>query len=206
MPGTSKQMKMILVVLILLGAVTIVGYHFLRASDIQMASARRAFDAGRYDVAEEALIRATGYDPDNARAWYRLGITRKCMGKIPGAAEALARAVELNDSNVNWWFECAQLQQWARRFDAAERAWKRTLDLLPPDDGRRREAQVNLARVIVFQGDVDRGLEVLREMVASSDDPELRFDLAQLLSWVGRLEESAKQYQIGLQQKSENQP
>ena len=206
MPGTSKQMKMIFVVLVLLGATTIVGYHFLRAGDIQLASAQRAFDAGRFDVAEEALMRATRYDPGHALAWYRLGITRKCMGNISGAADALTRAVQLHDSDVNWWFECAQVQQWARRFDAAEHAWKRTLELLPPGDGRRREAQVNLARVIVFQGDVDRGVAVLREMVAANDDPDLRFDLAELLSWVGRLEESAKQYQIGLQQKSENQP
>lgn len=203
MANTSRQMRWICALMIVVTAVTVVGYHFLRAGDIQLAQARRAFDAGRFDVAEEALERATHVDPNHPEAWRWLGITRKCLGDIPGSADALARAVELNDGDVNWWFDAAQVQQWARRFDEAEHAWKRTLELLPPDDGRVGEARTNLARVMVFQGDVDRGVTIFTEMLDSANDPDLRFVLAELLMWAGRLEESAEHYRLALQQKSE---
>jgi len=208
MPSTTRQLKTVLVVFAILAIGTIVGYHYVRAGNIAMAEGRRTFDLGKFDVAEEAFERATRFDPNNAEAWYWLGAARKCQGKIEAAADALVKATKLNGQDVNWWFECAQLLQWSRRFAEAEQAWKRTLQLLAPDDPRRREVQVNLARAIAFQGDVDRAVAMFEKMLAARNDPELRFVLAELLMWTGRLEESANQYRIALQQQqqSETQP
>jgi len=200
-------MKWILVVFVILAVVVTAAFLHFRASDIEMAQARRAFDVGRFDVAEAAFERATRYAPADAEAWYWLGITRKCEGKIPGAADALVKATELKPDNVLWWFECARLLQWAKRYPEAEHAWKQTLELLPPDDDyRRNEARISLARTIAAQGQIDRSAAILEKMLGEKEDPQIRFVLAELLAWAGRFEESAKQYRIALQQQSETQP
>lgn len=180
-------------------------YKHLRAGHIQAAEGRKVYDVGKFDLAENAYARATEVDPDNADAWYWLGISRKNQGKSADAADALAEATSLNPDRIDWWIEYAEALQWAERFSEAEKAWQKAMDLLPTDDPRLHQARVNLARSMGGQGgaSVDRAVRMLEETLAHNEDRRVRFALAEVLAWAGRLEESKEQYRRALNSQRE---
>jgi len=161
--------------------------------------------AGRFDMAEAAYQRVTQADPENAEAWYWLGISRKNQGLSASAADALGKATSLSPDRVTWWFEYAEALQWVERFSEAETAWQKVMQLLPPDHPRLRQARVNLARSMGGQGGahVDRAVRMLEEVLAKNEDRRVRFALAEVLAWAGRLEESKEQYRRALNSQRE---
>jgi tetratricopeptide (TPR) repeat protein len=191
---------------VVLGPVVVFAYYKLRAGDIQIATGNKSYDAGMYALAEDAYLRAAQASPKNPDAWYWLGMSRKCQGKSKPAAEALSQATSLNPKNPQWWYECAEALQWAERFGDAEAAWSRTLELLPPDDGRILQVKMQLARCLVGAGQVNQAVNMLEDVLASQDDRRVRFVLAELLGYAGRFEESANEYRRALGGTSESKP
>jgi len=180
-------------------------YKQFRQGHIYAAEGRKVYDAGKFDLAENAYGRATEANPDNADAWYWLGISRKNQGKSATAAAALAKATELSPDRIDWWIEYAEALQWAERFCKAEQAWQKVMDTLPPDDSRLNQVRENLALSICGQGgaNVDRAVGLLEEILTTKDDRRIRFALAQVLAWAGRLEESKEQYRRALNSQRE---
>jgi len=207
MPRTSKQLWLPILLFAVIAVGVSVAYQRYRAGDIQMAEAQQAFKAERFDLAEAAYARATQVAPNNAEAWYWLGISRRNQGLVATAADALSKATELDDSHTVWWIACAETLQWSKRFAEAEKAWQRALDQLKPKDGQLKpkdgrmiEIQINMARSIASQGEIDRAQKLLEDLLAVQDDPQIRSVLAELLAGAGRFEESANQYRKALQQ------
>ncbi|MBN1490798.1 MAG: tetratricopeptide repeat protein [Phycisphaerae bacterium] len=187
-----------------LGMVIALAYHYFRAGNIQQAEGRREYDAGRFDLAEVAFSRATQANPANGDAWYWLGLSRKNQGRVGPAAEALAKATSLEPDRVAWWIEYAEALQWAQQFAKAEEAWNEVIRLLPPDDARRVHTHIQLARALGGQQATDRAITVLENLLTQKDTPQVRFALAEVLAWGGRLEESAQQYRRALDTQPEN--
>ncbi len=206
MPAARRQLWLVALAFVILGAGIYLFYFRLRGADIQIAQGRHLYDQGKYALAEAAYEQAAKLSPEHADAWYWLGISRKNQGKDAEAAEALAQATELNPGNVNWWIESAEALQWAGRFVEADKAWRKALELLPPEDARVTKARVNLARVLVARGETAAALQVLNEMLARKDDRQLRFVMAELLGYAGKFEESAEQYRLALGDQPTTQP
>jgi len=185
---------------VVLAVVLVILYQHIRAGHIQAAEGRKDYDAGKFDLAEGAYARATGLDPNNAEAWYWLGISRKNQGRSAEAADALAKATALNPDRLDWWFEYAEALQWSERFGESEKAWQSVIALLPPNDARLNKVRENLALSICGQGgpNVDRAVGMLEEILAKNEDRRVRCALAQVLAWAGRLEESEAQYRRAL--------
>jgi len=57
MPSPRRQLWLIVGLFIILGVAICVAYVKLRASDIQVAQGRQAYDAGKYALAEDAYRR-----------------------------------------------------------------------------------------------------------------------------------------------------
>lgn len=206
MPAMTKHLLRMLIVFVVLGVAVVGSYFFFRAGNIQIAEGNKSYDVGKYDLAEHAYLRAVHVAPKNPEAWYWLGISRKCQGKSKLAAEALSQATSLAPDNPQWWYECAEALQWAERFGDAAAAWSRTLDLLSPDDGRILQIKMQMARCLVGAGRVDEAVKMLKDMLARRDDRRVRFVLAELLGFAGRLEESASEYRRAFGGSSETKP
>lgn len=206
MPAARRQLWLVALIFLVAGGVICVGYLWLRASSIQLAQGRMAYDAGRYDLAEDAYVRAVTLAPNSAEAWYWLGISRKNQGKSKLAAEALEQAVTLKPRNASWQFECAEALQWAEQFAKAEQAWRRLLDMIPADDPRAIKGRLNLAKCLAAQGQLDRAVQMLQEMLAQKDDRNVRFVLAEILAYAGRLEESTEQWRRAFGSPPESKP
>ncbi|HSW45173.1 MAG TPA: tetratricopeptide repeat protein [Phycisphaerae bacterium] len=207
MPATAKRQLWLIVILFILAAVAVYfAYLRLRASNIQMAQGRQAYDAGKYALAEDAYLRSVTVDQNNAEAWYWLGISRKNQGKVASAAEALIKATQLEPNNANWWFESAQALQWAERFSEAEQAWAKVQNLFLPDDPRVVQARINQAQCLAHHGDVERAIEMMKAMLATKDDPNIRCELAKVLGYAGRYEESVQEFRRAFGETPTNQP
>jgi tetratricopeptide (TPR) repeat protein len=206
MPAARRQLWLIVGLFIILGAAISVAYVKLRASNIQVAQGRQAYDAGKYELAEDAYRRAVEMDSRNAEAWYWLGISCKNQGRMEPAADALVKATELSPDNLNWWFECAQALQWASRFDGAQKAWGKFIEMAPADDPRTFHARLNQAHCILHGGDAERAIQMLQDMLAHQDNREARFELAKLLSYAGRYDESVQEFQKALGEKPQTRP
>ena len=205
MPRSRTRLWLTALLFVALAVIIFFFYQHLRAGHIQAAEGRLEYNAGRFDLAEKAYARATQADPDNAEAWYWLGISRKNQGLSTTAADALAEATALNPDRIDWWIEYAEALQWAERFSEAEQAWQKVMALLPPDDPRLYQARENLALSMGGQGgtNVDRAVDMLEEILAKNEDRRVRFALAQVLAWAGRLEESKEQYSRALNSQRE---
>jgi len=200
MPRSGTRLWLTALLFVAIGFILFFAYQYLRAGHIQAAEGRQEYDKGKFDLAEKAYARATEADPDNADAWYWLGISRKNQGESATAADALAKATALSPKRIDWWIEYAEALQWAERFSEAEQAWQKVIALLPPDDPRLQKARDNLALSMGGQGgpNVDRAVNMLEGILAKNDDRRVRFTLAQVLAWAGRLEESKEQYRRAL--------
>jgi len=198
MPRSRGQLWFIAFLFAAMAVAGTLAYQRFRAGDIQLAEGRRAYDAGRFDLAEKAFERSVTHNPRNAGAWYWLGLSRKNQGRSAEAAEAFARATALQPQNVLWWMELAQCLQWAERFAEAEPAWDRVLQGLPGNDARRREAGIHRAKCLAGLGRTDQAVQALETLLAEDNSPPVRFALAEVLAWAGRFDDSEAQYRMAI--------
>ncbi|MDC8013901.1 winged helix-turn-helix domain-containing protein [Tahibacter soli] len=128
------------------------------------------------DLAESLAAR----EPDNADAWLELGNAAFWLGQIP---------FQKNDY-------AATAQHWQRYLDAARR-----LVALKPDDAKARlelsYAQNNLAtldyrtsRMASARERFDESAQLKRRVLASTPDDAVVADLADTLTWIGRVDEA----------------
>ena len=71
----------------------------LRSVGIQhrtFASAQEYLDARKYEEAVDAYKQAIKVNPDNAVAYYKLGIAYRSAGKMQESVEALKQAIKIN--------------------------------------------------------------------------------------------------------------
>ncbi len=203
MGRVKRQVMLAAAVFVVLGIALGFLYLQVRSGAIQASEGRRAYDAGRFEVAEQAFTRATRANPKDADSWHWLGMSLRNQGLSARAAEALARATELEPQRVDWWIEYAQALQWAERFAEGEKAWEQVLTLLPAGDSRAHVARMEQARCVWGQGQADRAVQILEAMLAQDDDYRIRFVLAEILAFAGRFDESAEQYRQALSSQQE---
>ena len=161
-------------------------------------------EAGRRQEALAAEEHAASLDPAAPEAWNHLGILQAGARRGEAALAAFARACELDPTNARSWTNRGNALRSLQRAAEAREAYERGAALAPRDpdplnglgvlavqagdleaaqslfgrvlalDPGHAEASLNMAVVEAQRGDTARARTRLRELIASSRDPELR--------------------------------
>lgn len=121
--------------------------------------------SGKADRAEAALERAVEKGPDLAETWMALFNHQFASGKRKLAEKTLERAVETL-AEPNRQLVAAQGYEMLGRLDDAERSYRDAIAAAPGDLTAAR----GLASFLVRRGRLNPARDVLREMLASTDD------------------------------------
>ena len=108
---------------------------------------RRLIGGGNLAAAEQAAERLVGTDPDNAEAWYLLGISRAGLERTSGAIAAYRQAVSVQPGFGDAWNNLGDLLRRSGDLDGALGALNRALEI-DPDNAR---ASLNAGMVSIQQ-------------------------------------------------------
>lgn len=137
--------------------------------------------------AREALESVeAGTSPDEVQATLHeaLGLALARQGSLESALDHLSRAVELDgDNRSHAWANIGRCDHLLRRFDAARRAYERSLEIAPND----WEVIRNSAELLVELGDLETAEERLQRWAElRPNDPMAALALSELLTSRGR--------------------
>jgi tetratricopeptide (TPR) repeat protein len=99
-------------------------------------------DLRRYPEAKPELETAVHLDPQNAEAWYLLGLIEKASGNPKGAADVLQKSAQLDPNNADTLFILGQELLHAGDRPGAIVEWRKVIQLNP----EHGEALYNLSR------------------------------------------------------------
>jgi tetratricopeptide (TPR) repeat protein len=105
----------------------------LRDVGRQLATARRATDAGRYDEARNAYVRAIADSPDSAFLYRELGIVERQQGNTGQALEHLRRAVALDPADARSLVQIGEILEARGDIEAALAALTQAAAIEPSD-------------------------------------------------------------------------
>lgn len=156
----------------------------LEAMERLGADLRNALAAGKTASAEPSLS-----ENPKAMAAYGTGVERLTRGDSLGAVEALEQAIEADPRFAAAWVRLSEAYDNSGYGDKALEAARRAVAVLDQSEGRiALEAR---ARGAAMSGDIERALELRRELVgAFPNDIEARVALGELQGDTGRLEDA----------------
>lgn len=93
--------------------------------------ARRAFQAKKYDLADQLLSELTETEPKLSGPWVMRGDIATEQDQLDKAVEYYAKAVEVNDVNFNAWLRLAKAQRQRGHFTHAQNTYAKALDIWP---------------------------------------------------------------------------
>jgi tetratricopeptide (TPR) repeat protein len=93
--------------------------------------------SGQYDKAVEALNNAIRHDPQFAKAYYLLGMTRSCQGEYAAAIGHYSQAIALRPDKSSYYFCRARAYEALRQPHRALEDYARVLLLDPEHHGAR---------------------------------------------------------------------
>lgn len=165
------------VVLVILGALGAVGYHFFtgwRARDLA-AKAKDNFEKANYRMAWLQINSAKDLRPEEPEVLRVLGQIEGAMGRVNalGYYEKLSQKSELTPEDLQARAEIAA------RFGNDEQ-FNQAIDALEKSGKVQEAGKIRTARKL-RRGDVDRAITEARAAASASDDPELKLTLARLL-------------------------
>jgi tetratricopeptide (TPR) repeat protein len=110
--------------------------------------------------------------PGTAKVWNEKGILAAAAGRVDEATQAFGEATRLAPDDPRPWFGLAGALEKAGDVEGAERAWKRLLDLAPPNAGA---LWVRVARWQEGHGRVEQARATLAQALRRfPDDPAVR--------------------------------
>ncbi len=156
------------------------------------------YSSGEYDAAMIAFRRALEKEPNNVYALYGLGRTQLKMHQFTSAIENLKRAIAIDGSYAPLYVALAQAYTDRYLYAEDKAAAEEFLDqaLLILDDARRVDPNyhpIYNQRGLVYQykGDLDKAEAAFkRALELASDDPVVRYNLAQVYLSQGKLDEA----------------
>jgi tetratricopeptide (TPR) repeat protein len=105
----------------------------LRTLQADLASARRAADAGRYDEARQVYTRAIAASPDSAFLYRELGALERTQGRAPAALAAFRKAVSLDPADARSLVQIGELLEAGGDDAGALQAYTQAAALEPAD-------------------------------------------------------------------------
>jgi tetratricopeptide (TPR) repeat protein len=102
-------------------------------------------DLRRYPEAQPVLEAAVRLDPQNAEAWYLLGLIHKTAGNAKEAVQVLEKSADLDPKNADTHFVLGQELLHAGDHAGAVAEWQKVIQLNP----EHGEALYNLSRQLV---------------------------------------------------------
>ncbi len=105
----------------------------LRTLQAELAGARRAMDAGRYDEARQAYNRAIAASPDSAFLYRDLGTVERRQGDNKAALEAFRKAVGLDPSDARSLVQIGEILESQGDYDGAVQAYSQAASIEPDE-------------------------------------------------------------------------
>lgn len=121
-------------------------------------------------------------------------------GDFPAAIELFRKALALEPDNVDIRFRLAEACLWDRRWNDAITIFTALHSEHPDDANFVRE----LGHAYTGARQLDQAIDLLRGYLKTKPDPTIHLELAQVLSWTGKLDESIPEFQAVLTQQPDN--
>ena len=96
-----------------------------------MNQAIALIDLQRYDPARELLVQATTSEPQNARAWYNLGLLQKSTGDAEASLASFEKAAALQPGDAHSHYFVGLMAAQIQQYDRAVAAFTRALEIDP---------------------------------------------------------------------------
>ncbi|MDD0843882.1 O-linked N-acetylglucosamine transferase family protein [Pseudomonas sp. Gutcm_11s] len=122
---------------------------------------------GRQHEAEGCFMRALAITPDQAEAWNNLANTYLDARLLDEAERVMHVGISLNGREPNLWNNLGNILSAAKRISEARDAYQKALEVAPD----YRPVLINLAGVEANFGNLDRAIELLRDVL---DAPQAR--------------------------------
>ncbi len=141
-----------------------------KAQGLQLTAERLVME-GNWAGAEEQLVQALAYTPDDAMLWVWLGVVRERQGNQAGAEEAFAKARALSQSELSYLLARGQVYVQSNQGDKALAEAEKAVELAPDS----AQAHFLLASAYEILG---RQLEAIQEFektaaLAEDKEPQL---------------------------------
>jgi tetratricopeptide (TPR) repeat protein len=135
-------------------------------AEILVNRGRTLAEAGRFDLAGDALRKAIAISPTTGRASHYLGNIEFARGRYPQALESYGRALTMiPDPNIHYSMGMAYWRQ--GRMDSARAAFEESIRIMP----RMPEAIRMLAQLYAAEGRFEEGQELLSRLKSRSAGP-----------------------------------
>ncbi len=156
------------------------------------------YSSGEYDAAMIAFRRALEKEPNNVYALYGLGRTQLKMHQFTAAIENLKRAIAIDGNYAPLYVALAQAYTDRYLYAEDKDVAKKFLDqaLLILDDAQRVDPNyhpIYNQRGLIYQykGDLEKAEKAFKKaMEIATDDPVVRYNLAQVYLSQGRLDDA----------------
>jgi tetratricopeptide (TPR) repeat protein len=160
-----------------------------------------ASDLGDYEAVHGAAGTAVEVAPDNANAWYMLGLAGDRLGRGDGGLAAMQRAVSLMPDRADYKAALAVILQKSGDFESSERY---ALEVLR-GDANNSDAWVVLAQCHFKRRAFAEGLEAYaRAEALKPDNAAIWINRAVALRELGRTEEAVRNSRRGIELAPEN--
>ena len=151
-----------------------------------MQLGQRLYDEGRLAEAEEMFRRTIAEEPGNPDGHFWLGLVLKDEAKLADARAAFENGLALREDEL-FLVIVGDVQHDLGNLDAAERSFRRALELDPSND----ETHFGLGRLALARRDWPVAVEHLKEAARLDPSPPgRRFELARALVRVDRMAEA----------------
>lgn len=139
--------------------------------------------AERLPEAVATLEEAVAAAPDDARAWFTLGVARTLTQDSEAAEVAFRRALEIDSAYAESWNELGLLLRAIGRADEGIASLRRAIDVRPDF----YDAHYNLALALEDSGQLEQAREAYTNAVRGplASDPVVRYNRAGLLMRLG---------------------
>jgi tetratricopeptide (TPR) repeat protein len=121
----------------------------------ELARARDCFVRGDTVAAVNILEKVLERFPQNAIAWFVLGICFESINEPQRALELFTKSVSIKPNNAECWYNKGVTEAWLGRFDEAKASYERAIRIDPNVSG----AWTNLGNVLMAKGDHDGAIK-----------------------------------------------
>lgn len=102
-----------------------------RLNDLIYKRAGRFFQEKQYEKAIADLKTVVSITPDNADAWFAMGLATQRLGRLKDSAGALKKVVEINPSHVNAYMQLGLINEFLSAYDDAISSFQKVVALSP---------------------------------------------------------------------------
>jgi len=177
-------------------------------ADDLLSQAIVALRKGKLDEAERDLKSVLVIDPDNAEAYYRLGLLYVKRRKIDQAIEYFKKSTRLAPSNIRIGLKLAELYETLGRYAEAQTEYKRLLAVGKKDRRLKRVEKrlaISTGRELAKKGELNAALLVFNGLLSEfGDDPEVLFNIASTYVLLNRVQEAKQTFQRLLKYQPKN--